>query len=771
MTRRRRLILGATAAAALLYAAVPRPSLRATSYSREVYDRRHRLLSLTLSSDEKYRRWVPLKSMAPSLVEAFVLQEDRHFRRHPGFNPLSLGRAFWRTYALRGRRIGGSTITMQLARMRFGIESSSLGGKLAQILAALRIERHYSKDEILEAYLNAVPMGGNVEGVGSASLVYFGKEADRLTLPEALALAVIPKSPARRASLQEERLSDAAMKARRGLFHRWVAVHPEDRREHGFMDMPLLMRPPGKLPFFAPQFVQAVLAEDPSQASVVSTLDLTKQRLLERKIRSYVERKTRVGIRNAAGLLIHYPTMEVLACVGSADYFNPAIQGQVNGTRAMRSPGSTLKPFIYGLALDQGLIHPASMLKDAPMSFGGFNPENFDQDFAGPIHASEALIRSRNVPAVRLSQELASPGLHGFMRSAGIAPLREESYYGLALALGAAEMTMEDLGRLYAMLANGGTLRPLRDRMTGLRNEGRRLLSEEASFMVLDMLKDNPRPGQSFLPAWTRDSLPVHWKTGTSYAFRDAWSISVFGPYVLAVWVGNFDGQGNPAFIGAEAAAPLMFEVVEGMRSAEPRMTPPLRPDRLDVAQVKVCAVSGQIPGPFCPHRAKTWFIPGRSPIKTCDIHRELLVDVRTGLRACAPGPGVKREVFEFWPSDLMKIFNLARIPRRSPPADNPACGLADRSTRGIPPIITSPQPGLTYSLRAASLSGQTMPLSAVTDADARQTFWFVNERFVGRSRSGEPFFWTPQPGRFVVRVVDDQGRADARDVNVAVVE
>ncbi|MBI5624104.1 MAG: penicillin-binding protein 1C [Elusimicrobia bacterium] len=774
MPRRTRALLVALIAVAAAYGAIPRPSLRATSYSREVYDRRHRLLQLRLSSDDKYRRWVPLKRMSPALVNAMLLQEDRHFYGHPGVNPGSLARACWRTYVLRGRRIGGSTITMQLARLRFRLDSRTFVGKAMQIMRALQIERHYAKDDILEAYLNAIPFGGNVEGAGTASLIYFSKDADRLSLPEALALCVIPKSPFRRgpsAGGPAGGASKAVLDARRRLFARWAAEHPEDLHQRAMVELPIEMRLPGRLPFLAPHFVDAVLRDDPSGSSVITTLDLPKQRLLERKVRAYVERKNRIGIRNAAALLLDYPSMEVVASLGSVDFLDQDIQGQVNGVRARRSPGSALKPFIYGLAMDEGLVHPWSMLKDAPMSFGGFNPENFDRDFVGPIHAGQALIRSRNVPAVQLSRKLSSPGFYGFLRKAGIELLKEESHYGLALALGSAEVTMEDLARMYAMLANGGRVRPLRTRIGAPQPEGTRLLSEEASFLVLDILKDNPRPAQAFSSDWTRDALPVHWKTGTSYAFRDAWSVGVFGPYVLAVWVGNFDGQTNPAFIGAEAAAPLMFELIDALAAQQPDMAAPARPVRYNLAQVKVCSVSGQIPGPHCPHQAKTWFIPGKSPIQTCDLHREVLVDSRTGLRACSPGRGVRSQVFEFWSSDLLKIFRLAGMPRRLPPPDNPECGITARSTRGLAPVITSPQPGLTYSLRAARLGSETIPLAAVTDADSRQLFWFVNDRFVGRSRNGEPFFWSPQPGAFIVRVVDDQGRADARDVDIAVVE
>ncbi len=756
------------------YAGVPRPPLKTgVSLSREFYDREHRLLRMSLSSDDKFRRWVPLERMSPILVEAILLQEDRHFYLHPGVNPASLLKAFWATYVRKERRVGGSTITMQLARMRYGINSRTLPGKLRQMARAMQIERHYSKKEILEAYLNLVPCGGNIEGFGAASLVYFGKDPSALVLPEVLALCVIPKSPARRALLPSRAASSGNEEARRArlrLFDRWLRVHPEDESRSTVMRSPLNVLSASELPFLAPHFVASLIEEQGVEGEILTTLDLPLQRILEQHLRGYVERRKKEGIFNAAAMLVDIRDMGVRAVVGSADFADEKIEGQVNGTRARRSPGSTLKPFIYGLGIEQGEIHPMTMLKDSPMSFGGFNPENFDRDFKGPIHAWEALVRSRNVPAVRVAMRLKDPSLYDFLKTAGVAPLREESHYGLALALGGVEMTMEKLVELYAMLANGGMLRPLRARRDERIEAGKRLLSDAASFIVMDMLGDNPRPGQRFKREWTLDALPVHWKSGTSYAFRDAWAVGVFGPYVLGVWVGNFDGEGNPAFVGASAAAPLFFQMADAIRLHEPGLEPPLRLVGGEVKNIKVCAVSGHIPGPDCKRTTPTLFIPGVSPIKTCDVHRRVFVEKRTGRRACSNvGPGVESVVYEFWPSDLLGLFRRAGIPRRVPPLDNPDCGLHVRSTRGAAPVITSPQADVTYNVRAAS--ADKIPFSAVTDADVRTLYWFVDERFIGKSGQGQAHLAALKPGSYVVRVVDDQGRSDSRGMSVTVVE
>jgi penicillin-binding protein 1C len=753
---------------AVLYAAVPRPPVReGLGFSQAVFDREGRLLRLTLSPDEKYRLWVPLERIPPALVEATLLHEDQHFRRHLGVNPVALGRAIWSTYLTGGRRMGGSTLTMQLARIRYGIESRTPPGKLLQMLRALQLECTYSKDEILEAYLNLAPYGRNVEGVGAASLVYFAKGVEQLSLAEALTLAVVPQSPARR---DPGRDAGALTAARLRLFDRWVALHPEDAERRAMLAWPLPVRAPEALPFLAPHFVGRVLRASPAGFSVRSTLDLSMQQLLERHLRQYVERRREVGIRNAAAMLVDWRSLEVRAAVGSVDFFDESIDGQVDGTQAKRSPGSALKPFIYGLGFDQGLVHPRTLVKDASTGFRGYDPENFDGEFVGPLAAEDALVRSRNIPAVALARQLGAPGLYGFLKQAGVTGLKREEHYGLSLALGTAGVSMVELVELYAMLANGGVLRPLRLAVDAPRDEGVRLLSAEASFMVLDALAKGPRPAQSFRPEWARDTVPVAWKTGTSTGFRDAWSVGVVGPYVVAVWVGHFDGQPNPAFVGQTAAAPLMFEVVDSLRSRDADVRAVRRAPPPGLSRVPVCALSGGIPGPHCHRKASTWFIPGTSPIRACDVHREILVDTRTGLRACVPGPFTRPEVFEFWPSDLLRLFQKAGLPRRVPPREDSSCDLEQGASEGTPPRITTPQEGVDYTLRVSASGPQTVPLAVVTDADVRRVFWFVDEQLVGTAPRGEPLHWAARPGTYVVRAVDDHGRSDARTLRVRLV-
>lgn len=755
--------LGVIAAVLVILRLIPADPLSdRIARSTAIYAESGELLRLTLADDQQYRLWVPLDDISPRLPQAVQLYEDRWFHWHPGVNPAALVRSAWATYTGDSRQ-GGSTITMQLARRLYGIDSRSIAGKLEQIAAALWLEARYSKHDILEAYLNVAPYGGNIEGVGAASLIYFHKRAHDLNLPEALALAVIPQNPRRRmAARNGASLPPELADARERLWQAWRTSHPEDERFAADMALPLRPWSTAQLPFRAPHLTDALLRDgDGARGEIHSGVDLRLQTTLERAIRQYVDNNRGIGVRNASALLVDTQTMRVKALVGSADYFDVDIDGQVNGVAAKRSPGSTLKPFIYALALDQGILHPRSMLKDAPTAFGPFSPENFDGRFVGPISAQDALVRSRNVPAVAVSAKLSRPSLYDFLKNAGVSRMASEAHYGLALALGGGEVTMEELARLYAMLANGGVMRPLgwRADHDGQGSEGMRVLSEEAAFVTLDMLAANPRPDTG-----TPAPRTVSWKTGTSWGFRDAWSAGVFGRYALVVWVGNFDGSSNPAFIGVKAAAPLFFQIVDSLRAQrlDPPDAPRVPPAR--VAKVDVCAASGDLPNEFCPQTISTWFLPGKSPIRRSNLHRAVYIDSRTNQPTCGAGEFTRQEIHEFWPSDMLRLFREAGMPRREPPP-LPDCADDAALATGEAPQIVSPLRGVTYTVRLS----KPVPIALRADAMRKsELFWFANQGFVGRAGAGESLAWNPdQPGRYVLRAIDAAGAADSRSVEI----
>lgn len=743
--------------------------------SRAIFDKDGKLLRLTLNQEQNYRIFSALPDISPDLVASTISYEDRFFYRHPGINPVSALRAFFGLFRGTGRPVGASTITMQVARMRFGLKTKDFQGKLIQILRSVQLERHYSKEQILEAYLNLAPYGRNIEGIAAASLIYFGKKPSELTLPEALSLSVIPQNPSARCPLTGKGYQEMD-RARQRLFFRMSKEKKALSKVSGFMSLRLVFGSPETLPFRAPHFCDLVLnprgriSGSENTGAIETCLDLSIQSEIEGIIKTHVARRRSEGIRNAAALLLDSETMDVLAMAGSADFFDGKINGQVNGTMAKRSPGSALKPFVYALALDQGLIHPMTLLKDAPLHYGAYSPENFDKRFKGPLSARDALNQSRNVPALTLAARLSNPDIYDLLSLTGISGMKEKDFYGLSPVLGGCEVSMMEMAQLYSMLASGGVMRKARLlKDDALPLSGQRLLSPEACFITLDMLLGNPSPYSEFEDEEEQGGNGIAWKTGTSWGFRDSWAAGVGGKYVLVVWVGNFDGQGNPSFVGRTASGPVFFDImrmIEKRKGAFRHPGPALK--GLNMRKVDVCALSGGLPGRYTPRTRETWFIPGKSPITVSTIHRAVPLDIRTGLRACTHNPPDTRlEVFEFWPSDITKIFHEAGIFRPEPPRYMKDCGMADRDESGASPQIISPDSTVTYVLRNPGQGGDRVPLEATAENDVEVLYWFSGKSFAGRTKPGEILLWETGPGDFQIRVVDDHGRASVRSLSV----
>lgn len=736
-------------------------------YSTAIYARHGELLRLTLASDQQYRLWVPLAEIPKTLQTATILYEDRWFYRHPGVNPLALLRSAWMSYG-RGAHQGGSTITMQVARQLYHLDSRNALGKLGQIAYAIGLELRYSKAEILEAYLNSAPYGGNIVGVAAASLLYFHKPVSQLTLTEAVTLAVIPQNPKQRFPNKRSKqpgLPPALQQARSRLWQNWLAEFPQDQRFAADFALPLTVYGRADKPFLAPHLCNLLLRQYPGGQQLHSSIDNKTQHSIKQTVDNYLQQNGHLGIRNAAVLLLDTQTMQVRALIGSANYWDVGIRGQVNGTLAKRSPGSTLKPFIYALALDQGLLHPHTVIADTPTSFGPYNPENFDSRFLGPITVQDALIRSRNIPALNTAAKLKQPSLYGFLQQAGVSGLKSEHHYGLSLALGGGEVTMLELAQLYAMLSNQGQLRSVQYRIDQEKQAitEKTLLSPASAFITLDMLSHNPRPDSK------RAAQPkVAWKTGTSWGFKDAWSVGIAGHYVLVVWAGNFDNQGNTAFTGVRAAGSLFFLLVDSLRNQhllEGLDSEILPPKPNSVTQVNVCAASGDLPNEDCPSLVKTWFIPGKSPIKTSTLHKAVYFNAK-GEIICKGQPYNHREIYEFWPNDMAKLFQDAGMPRRQAPK-LPSCYDNLNSDAGALEIVSPSSIGV-YTLQI------NKPASIGLKAKSQSSgniFWFANKSFVGKAKATETLSWLPgSPGTYVIGATDDQGHTASKELRVAFV-
>lgn len=744
----------------------PKPDLyRHYAQSQAFFAADGELLALRPAADERYRLRLTLSEIAPAMQQATLLYEDRRFYQHIGVDFTAFGRAFWQGMVKGGRRQGASTISMQLARMRYQLNSQSIAGKLQQVLLAVYLERHFSKTELLEGYFNYAPYGANVESVGAASLIYFGKVATELSIAEALALSVIPQNPLQR---NPERYAvkhsgqQQLQQARLRLLQLWQQHYPTNDSEQQRLALPLQFQRRRDLPFVAPHFVQALARQQPV-GPVYSSLDWHLQQQIEQRLQQYLRQQQRLGLNNASVLVVHRPSMQIKAYIGSADFFNNAIAGQVDGTAAPRSPGSALKPFVFALALQQGVIHPKSLLKDLPQRFGLFSPENFDRRFRGPITATEALVQSRNVPAVTLQAQLQQPDFYQWLAANEVPLPQAADYYGLALALGGMEISMQQLVSLYAMLGNQGRFQALQwlaqdsvASATAAINSGAasRGLMPEAAFLTLQMLASQPALQNERLTALA-GTPQVAWKTGTSYAYRDAWTLGLYGDYVLAVWLGNFDGSSNPNLIGRNVAAPLFFSLLPLLGEQQQANQQLFAPDeQLNLREVALCRQSYQLPNQFCPETESGWVIPGISPVAVSDLHRPVPVYRQSGLRACQhQPPATELKVFEFWPSDVAALYQQAGIHLRQPPAYAHACQQLTQ-TRAQPPHIVSPQSHLRYLAQP----DQPIALQARFDGAAKQGYWFADQRFLGVVTPGEAFFWQASAGRYRLRVQDDLG-------------
>ncbi|TPQ32997.1 penicillin-binding protein 1C [Bradyrhizobium guangdongense] len=529
----------------------PLPLDEARQVSTTIVDRNGKLLRAYAMNDGRWRLPVDAKTAAdPTYLKLLFAYEDQRFNAHRGVDPLAMGRAALQ-FGTRGHIVsGGSTITMQLARLMEPRRQRSLHAKLRQMVRAIELERTLTKEQILDLYLTLAPYGGNLEGIRAASIAYLGKEPKRLSLAEAALLVALPQSPETR---RLDRFPDAARKARDRVLDRMVEEHQisaDDARQAKAVPVPTLRRP---MPILAPHASDAALNTVRDTPIIKLTLDATLQKVLEPLAH---DRALALGPNISVGIIaVDNESGDVLARVGSADYFDETRAGQVDMTRALRSPGSTLKPFIYGLAFEDGFVHPESLIDDRPVRFGSYAPENFDMTFQGTVPVRKALQLSLNVPAIVLLDRVGASRLASRLRQAGgNLVLPKDEAPGLAMGLGGVGVTLQDLAQLYAGFARLGTTKPLREVIAAKDDrEPLRLLDPVAAWQVGNVLLGTPPPENA---AHNR----IAFKTGTSYGYRDAWSVGFDGRMTIAVWVGRPDGAPVPGLIGRTAAAPILFD-------------------------------------------------------------------------------------------------------------------------------------------------------------------------------------------------------------------
>ncbi len=722
-------------------------------YGQIVYDRNGELIRMFLAADGRWRFRAQLDEISPELVDAIVASEDQWLRYHPGVNPVSILRAALSN--LRAGQIisGASTIPMQIARL-MEPRPRNLQSKLLESFRALQMCRLYSKDERLEIYLTLAPYGGNIEGIRAASYFYFGKKPARLSWAETALLTTLPRSPV---SYDPTRNLELSTRARDRVITQLSGkgiISPSQARVAYSARPPAAKQTP---PFQAPHFAELVRRQNPATQEMHTTLDLETQRAVEFQVDSRKAQLRREGIGNVAVVILDNETREVVALVGSAGYADSIYQGQVNGAMAQRSPGSTLKPFLFAMAYDTGLIVPDSPLLDIPYDYAGYVPENYDRRYRGQVSASQALIQSLNVPAVHLLSRTGLQDFHQLLISGGLSSLNRPSLeYGLPLVLGAGEVRLLDLANLYASLAQGGlhrTLRVLDDRP----GVGERLFSREAVYFTTQSLTQLRRP--DFPQAWdlSFDIPAVAWKTGTSYGHRDAWAMGFSRETTIGVWIGNFDGSGVKGLSGAEHAGPLLFDL---FRALEPTGSRFQEPRGLEIDTVQVCSVSGQLPIAYCSRTKEIASIRGRSNFQACRLHRRIFVDAETGLRLdgrCLSLSRYVTRVVEVLPPPLAAWRRRQGQPVEVLPRRAAGCnqvGLGDG------PRIVSPDHATPYLVRQGTpRSYQSIALTAL--AQPGRLYWYQDGLLVASGEAAETLFLDPSRGRHELVVVDTTGRSD----------
>ncbi|HEY4064568.1 MAG TPA: penicillin-binding protein 1C [Puia sp.] len=755
-------------------------------YSTIVTDDKGEVIHAFLTRDQQWRMKTDLDEISPLLRKTIIEKEDKYFYYHRGINPFAMVRAFVKNILHMRRTSGASTITMQVARA-LEPKRRTYWNKVVESFRALQLEWKYNKDEILQLYLNKVPYGGNIEGVKSASILYFKKNPDHLSLAEITALSVIPNRPS---SLVMGRNNDRIVEERNKWLHRWARekVFTEGEIEDALSEPLTASR--GAVPAFIPHLAWKLKKKGGD--IIHTTIALNTQRKIEKLVRDYSRTLTLKNIRNAAIIVIDNQTHHVVSYVGSADFHDSADGGQVNGAAAVREPGSTLKPLMYGLCIDGGLLTPKVMITDVPVDYKGYAPENYDRKFNGYVTMEYALEHSLNIPAVKSLKALGKDKLIKKLAQCDFQQIKKDQQkLGLSLILGGCGATLEELTGMYSIFANegryvrpvysledsagrtattenGGPMGHWRGGSLGEAagrpavNAGVQILSPAAAFMINETLSKVNRP--DFPLNWESTvHLPkIAWKTGTSYGRRDAWSIGYNRRYTVGIWVGNFSGLGIPELSGANVATPLLFGVFNTI-DYDDDASWFQQPADCDVRMV--CSETGLPPADLCTHRVTDYFIPLVSPTRQCDNMQEVFVSADEKIsycHTCLPAAGYKKKWYKVIPPEMKEYYEANRIAYSSIPPHNPGC---EKVFREGAPVVTSPANGSEYLI--SRKDPEPLQLRCRVGNDVGKVYWYINDKFYKTGEAGSKQFFIPDEGPIKISCTDDKGRN--RDVWIRV--
>lgn len=718
-------------------------------YSIIITDNKKEVIHAFLTKDHKWRMKTELNEISPLLRKTIIHKEDRYFYHHPGINVFAMARAFAKNILRMKRTSGASTITMQLARA-LEPKKRTYWNKTVEIFRALQLELKYTKDEILQLYLNLIPYGGNIEGVKSASVLYFKKSPDHLSLAEITALSIIPNRPS---SLVIGKNNDRIITER----NRWLRCFAKENVFNTAEIEDALNEPLTAVREAVPKLLpQLSYKLKKLGGDVIHTnIELNKQLKAEKLVQDYIRGLYIRNIRNAAVVIIDNASHKVITYIGSADFLDTLDGGQVNGASAIRQPGSTLKPLLYGACIDEGLMTPKTVLSDVSISYNGYAPENYDKHFNGYVSMEYALEYSLNIPAVKSLRILGTDRLVQKLADCNFEQIKKDQHkLGLSMILGGCGATLEELTGLYSAFANEGNyIRPSFTSTDGTKHRVN-IISPAAAFMINETLTKVNRPDFPFNWQSTERMPKIAWKTGTSYGRRDAWSIGYNKNYTIGVWTGNFSGAGNPDLSGAQIATPLLFKIFNTIDYDSDQdwfMQPP------DCNIRMVCPETGLIPGDYCAGKLMDYYIPLVSPLKKCDNRQEVIISSDSKIsycKSCMPENGYKKKMYKIVSSEMQSWFEVNRIAYDKLPAHNPGC---EKIFKDGLPVITFPDHDAEYFI--SKTSPEPLQLTCSVSGDVNKVYWYINNKFYKSSEAGTKQFFIPEEGPVKISCTDDKGR------------
>lgn len=724
-----------------------------SDYAVIIEDRKGNTLHAFLNTEDKWRMQAEVNEISPLLRKTIIYKEDKYFYFHPGINPIALVRAAINNLFFGKRTSGASTITMQVARM-LQHRHRTYASKVVEMFNALQLEWMFTKEEILQLYVNLVPYGGNIEGMKSASLIYFQKDPLQLSLAEVTTLAIIPNKPT---SLTNARNNPVLIAERNKWLKRFDSenIFPHAEIVQAVAEPLSLTR--HEVPHHAPHFAIRMKKQYPNQSIIKTNLNLSVQNTAEKIVFNAVARLKMMNINNAAALIIDNKTRQVVAYVGSADFNDATDGGQVDGVNAVRSPGSTLKPLMYAMAFDKGLLTPKSKINDVPVNVAGYFPVNYNKEFNGSVTTEFALINSLNIPAVKTLNDV---GLRDFIARLKAAKFLSVSKYesgmGLSLILGGCGVTLEQLVAQYAAFANDGKYLPVNWLRSADKSATVTLVSAQSAYMINTILTQLHRPDLPFNFQNTTHLPRLAWKTGTSYGRRDAWAIGYNANYTIGVWAGNFSGRGVPELNGTDIATPMLFELFNTIdyNATTNWFTPPKGIDyRL------VCSETGKIPEDFCTDRVMDIFIPMVSSNEKCDHLKSVFVsedEHEMYCTSCLPANGSKLKLVRNYSADLLAWMEENKIVHEELPPHNPKC---ERVFSEDKPVITSPVNTMEFFIIPAD--SQQMLLSCHAAMEVQKVYWFINDKLFKSCNPADRTFFVPALGKVKITCSDDKGRSN----------